>query len=400
MKRPGPTVRIGRALALGIATTFLVVGCMAGTQGEAMAEYDAAPSRTAGAIAPAEPAVSMEEQAMPENEDALMDRSEEGAASSVEAQAQPGGQPEQRPERMRVFSATLELSVASVERAREAVLMLLESVGGYVESSQEDYLVLRVPAERFDSTLQEVESLGQVLSRFIETADVTDQFVDMQRRLEIARASRERLYELLERTDDSDEQVAILREIRRLTEEIEQISSRLESLGSLVAYSRITVQLRPRLAGEDVLLDRIPFPWIAALDPLTATIGRARRSIDAELPADFARFSEGRLIRAESADGVRIRLGGRENAPEGDDEFWREALLFHRGPLYAEATELEIGDFHGVSFLSRDVEPYVYWVLVHVRDGELLVAEFFFPSREVLAEHRDDCVGWLQEVTE
>lgn len=395
MNAQGRTVRV----ALVAMAALLVAGCLAGGGGEAMADFESEPSRTAGAPAPPEPSVNEEVQAMPMDEDVLADRSESGVQPATTGSATATA-PEQPPERLRVFSATVELSVPSVERAREEILGLLERAGGYVESAQEDFLVLRVPAERFDATLQEVEAVGQVLSRSIETADVTDQFVDMERRLEIARASRERLYELLERTDDSDEQVAILREIRRLTEEIEQISSRLESLGRLVAYSRISVQLRPRLVGEDVLLDRIPFPWIAALDPLTATIGRARRSIDAELPADFARFSEGRLIRAESADGVRIRLGGRENVPEGDDEFWREALLFHRGPLYAEATELEIGDFVGASFLSRDAEPYVYWVLVHVRDGELLVAEFFFPSREVLAEHRDDCVEWLQEVTE
>lgn len=394
MKRPGPTIGIGRGLGLAIVVALLVAGCMAGMGKEA--DYAPSVSRIAGAVPPAEPEPSMAEQAMSMDEEAVRDRSEGDPGADMAAP----GQPEQPPERLRVFSATLELSVASVERTREEVLALLESAGGYVESAQEDYLVLRVPAERFDATLQELESLGQVLSRFIETADVTDQFVDMERRLEIARAARERLYELLERTTDSDEQVAILREIRRLTEEIEQISSRLESLGMLVAYSRITVQLRPRLAGDDVLLDRIPFPWIAALDPLSPTIGRARRGFDVELPSDFARFSEGRLIRAESADGVRLRLGARENEPEGDADFWREALLFHRGPLYAEATEIDVGAFRGVSFLSRDQEPYVYWVLVHVRDRELLVAELFFPSQQVLEEHREDLVAWLREVVE
>ena len=39
----------------------------------------------------------------------------------------------------------------------------------------------------------------------------------------------------------------ILREIRRLTEEIEQLKSSLDSLDRLIRYSRISVSLVPRI---------------------------------------------------------------------------------------------------------------------------------------------------------
>lgn len=385
-----------RRLGLLAAVASLVLsGCMAGGTSEAMVDYDRAEARSVAGSAEPVPEFS-QSQAMPLVTERLEDAPADDTSSDSSLSAPEA--PEQRPQRLRVFSATIELSVASVDHAREELLSMAEETGGYVESSQQDYLVLRIPAARFDATVEGVGRIGEVLSRYIETADVTDQFVDLGRRLEIAQAARDRLYQLLERTSDSDEQVAILREIRRLTEEIEQISGRLDSLGRLIEYSRISIRLYPRLAGEDVLLERIPFPWIAVLDPLTPTIGRARRPFDTELPADFARFSEGRLIRAESADGVRVRLGSRENAPEGDAAFWREALLFHRGPMYAAATPFEVGRFLAVSFESRDTDPYVYWVLVSVRDRELVVAEVFFPSLAALEEYRDELLGWFEEV--
>lgn len=384
--------------ALLLPFVLVVTGCMAGGGAEASAiDYGGgAPIAGARALesAPESSGMMALDEEMVDSESSIDD-----GVARTEALA-PSLPVEERAERMRVFSATVDLSVGSVERTREELFAIVEESGGYIESAHSDYLVLRVPASHFDAIVDRIETLGEVLSRSIESADVTDQFVDLERRLEIARAARERLYELLDRTDDSDEQVEILREIRRLTEEIEQISSRLESLGRLVAYSRITVQLRPRLTAEEVLLERIPFPWIAALDPLYPTIGKARRRFEGELPADFALFSEGRLIRAESADGVRVRAGALENEPEGDSEFWREALLFHRGPAYAEAERIESGGFVGVSFESRDSKPYTYWVLVHVDGRALIVAEVFFPTAESLEAHRADLFGWLEEVVQ
>jgi hypothetical protein len=384
----GPT-RFGVLLLWAISS---LAGCMVGGSGEAA--FD---SRRAEA--PAAAGYEYPEPAMTESDEMPRGRSED--AGSAGSEPSPEAVPEPAADaapRLRVFSATLELSVASVDRGRDEIMSLVNEAGGYVESSQADFLVVRVPAAEFDIALERIGSAGDILSRSVETADVTEQFADLEGRLEIARAARERLYELLERTSDSDEQVAILREIRRLTEEIEGIAGSLDSLGRLVEYSRITVWLYSRLTGEDYLLSEIPFPWIAGLNPLSPTIDKARRSFDGELPADFARFSEGRLIRAESADGVRVRLGARENDPEGDAAFWREALIFHRGPLYAAATPFEVGSFLGVSFESRDAEPFVYWVLVAVRERELVVAELFFPSDAVLEEHRRELLGWLEEV--
>jgi hypothetical protein len=389
MNLPRRKIRIGATLLL---TVLVLVGCM-------VSENDRARLAPPQAVATAD-RYDAPAPAIPEAESILEEGFLPERATGADVPLEPAGEDGRNDPapRLRVFSATLELSVASVDRAREQIIALVDDAGGYIETAHQDFLVVRVPASGFEAALERIGQTGDVLSRSIESADVTEQFADLERRLEIARTARERLYELLERTNDSDEQVAILREIRRLTEEIEQLAGRLESLGRLVEYSRITVSLYPRLAGEDVLFESIPFPWIAALNPLAPTIGRARRSFAGELPSDFARFSEGREIRAESADGVRVRVGGRENDPEGDAAFWREALVFHRGPLYAEAVPFEAGRFLGVAFTSRDATPFVYWVLVAVRTSELVVAEVFFPSDSALERHRTVLLHWIEEV--
>lgn len=323
------------------------------------------------------------------------------AQSLAVADGTPPQEPDATPgERMRVSTGSLELTVARVDRARGAIIEYVARVGGYVERSTADTLVVRVPADRFDAAMTRVEELGEVRSRVVEIADVTEAFADLERRLEIAVASRERLYELLERaessSDDADERVAILREIRRLTEEIEGLRSALDALGELVAYSRISVRLVSRIETTQAMRRSIPFPWIARLDPLDPSVGEAAGRIELEMPADFAVLAEGRRVRAESADGTRIRAGGRPNEPAGDAVFWSEALAFHLGDFYRSTDPVDAGAYSGVVFESRDREPYFYLVAIAPRGDELLVVEAFFPTLAARDEHLEPISRMLE----
>jgi hypothetical protein len=284
-------------------------------------------------------------------------------------------------ERLRVYTADLQLSVVSVEQVRRQIMDLVEGAGGYVESSSEDALVVRVPAADFQTLLDEMESFGEIVARSVQTADVTDDYFDLERRLEIAEASRDRLYVLLERATEPEERVAILRDIRRLSEEIERLRSSLDSLSRLIEYSRITVQLRARIQTSASLRDRIPFRWIRRLDPLATTIGEADALIPVELPPEFAVFRSDTQIRAESAEGVRVRIGGRANEPAGDASFWQEALAYHLGPLYRSVEKIDLGALKGIALESKDPNPHVYLIAVARRGDELIVAEVFFPNR-------------------
>ncbi len=303
-------------------------------------------------------------------------------------------------ERLRVYSGALELSVARVDAARQSVIDYVQEIGGHVERSGDDGLVVRVPAGRFAEAMQRIESEGILLSRSVETADVTEQYADLERRLEIAERSRDRLYVLLERSEEASERVAILREIRRLTEEVERLRSSLASLADLAAFSRISVRLVPRMQATGPIRDRIPFRWIARLDPLTTTLPAAAREIPLTVPDSFAVFETGRRIHAEGADGSRIRAGARSNEPVGSPAFWAQALAFHLEPFYQTVSSVAVGSFAGVELVSRGAVASHYLVLVTVREEELIVLEVFLPTpdaRETLMPQIISMIegGWL-----
>lgn len=311
----------------------------------------------------------------------------------------PGARPAAVPqERLRIYSANLDLGVTSVERARDEIVGITQDSGGYVETSRDDYIVVRVPAESFGRVLTEIETVGTLRSRSVRTADVTDQFFDLERRLAIALAARDRLNALLERTNEPDEQVAILRDIRRLTEEIERLRASFESLAQHIAYSRITVQLTAMITQNTSSRRRIPFPWIARLDPLSQTTKDASFRVPVEVPESFALFEEGRFVQAEAADGTSLRIGAVPNEPHGDGQFWERALEYHLGPFYLRVKTIESGPFSGVLLESMDRQPYHYAVVVAVHREELVVAEIFYPSTATLEARSDEIEKMLREV--
>ena len=298
--------------------------------------------------------------------------------------------------RLRVYSADMTLSVPSVDESRDALLALSDELGGYVESSQTDYVVIRVPASEFDGAVERIAALGIVMSRSVRAADVTDQYADIANRLRIAESARERLEELLTRTDDSREQVKILREIRRLTEEIEQLRGEIASLEDLIAFSRIAVTLVPRRQVDGIVRGEIPFGWIRRLEPLSISTTPSRQNITIDIDDDYALFNTGKFVSAESADGVLLRVGAVRNSPRGNADFWQRALSFHLRLLYRSIELFNTGEFTGVVLESKGGTPFFYLVLVAPRDDELIVAEAFFPD-EIAFDRRFDRVASIFE---
>ncbi|MBN1411355.1 MAG: DUF4349 domain-containing protein [Spirochaetales bacterium] len=286
-------------------------------------------------------------------------------------------------ERKKVYFGDLKLIVEDVKDRMAEIGAIADKSGGYVESSYDRYIIIRVPAQNFNAIFEQLMTLGEVSYKSIRTFDVTEYFQDLSKRLDIAARTRERLYNLLERTKDVKERLRILKEIRRLTEEIEEIKLTLETVRKLISFSRISVELVPRLNMD--LSDQketIPFPWIKSLDPFYTSILTLKGAVDFKLPDDFAVFDKEKYFFAESADGIRIKIGTVENKPEGDGKFWQKALQYHLGKFYRESELFDTEQINGILFTSKDVSPFEYFAGVTVVGDYLFVMEILFPDQK------------------
>ena len=164
---------------------------------------------------------------------------------------------------MLIYTATLNLAVFQVTEQMDKVESIGRAIGGYLAVRNDAQITIRVPRERFDEALAQIEKLGDVLHRSITAEDVTDQFMDLEVRLKNARAVRDQLQALLAKAGVKDA-LEIEKELGRVTESIEQMEGKLKLLRDKIAFSTITVTFQP-VETQTVRDTTLPFPWLQDL---------------------------------------------------------------------------------------------------------------------------------------
>jgi hypothetical protein len=172
-------------------------------------------------------------------------------------------------ERAIIRTGTVAVEVDDFESAQSNLTSTVEGYGGYVSDSRQDRrqignetwvrgeLVLRVPSEHFDALVDDTRGLGEVQTVEVNSRDVTDQLVDIEARLENLRAERDRLRELYDQANTTEDVLAVQRELSDVQGEIERLEARQQSLENQVAYSTLTVRLEePRPTPNRVAPDR------------------------------------------------------------------------------------------------------------------------------------------------
>ncbi|MFT4109610.1 DUF4349 domain-containing protein [Propionicimonas sp.] len=151
-------------------------------------------------------------------------------------------------------TARVGLTVTDVGAAATRLRELAVSMNGQVTSenlvSRDDSdpdsgptstMVLQVPADRLDATLDQVAAIGTLTSRVISSEDVSTEVADVGARLKTLDASIDRLRELSKRAGT----------IRELTELEGELTSRIAERDSLTAQQRV---LSGRVAQSPVTI--------------------------------------------------------------------------------------------------------------------------------------------------
>ncbi len=287
-----------------------------------------------------------------------------------------------------VYLGFLRLRVRRLLDAVDALTQRVEAAGGYVESLSKTVMVVRVPGGDFDAAMNQLAEVGDVLARRVKALDVTAQFLDIEGRLAVARETRARLLVLLEAEKNTDERLRILEEIKRLTEQIESMTSRLATLKNLVDYYTITIELEPVDRQGAVMVHRSPFPWVRSM---RAHVESLPATDDAKLPVPvgFVQIGSADGWQARAADTSVLRISKVDNEPRGDAAWWasavRHELVGRDEALVGEGTA---GALAWMIAQEKDVEPRGWLVALATKGGDLFVVEGFFPDPAALERHR------------
>ncbi len=318
-------------------------------------------------------------------------------------------------EELVVYTAELSLTVEQVTDTLERVKSFITQTQGRIErletqnSGQRAYLTLRVPVEKFETAMQELEKMGAVTARSVYAEDVTEAYSDTALKLETMKKILQRFEAILAKTSDPKERVGILAEIERLTAEITALERQLVYLRDQASFSTIILTLQAAAGEAARTYIPSPFMWLRYIGP----DGWPELFLDdiaCTVPAGFFSMREEFQNRQEQylfatpQSGVRARIGWLLNYPYADAAFWNTALNREMDARQYKKLPGQPGTYTSKVFTSEHISVWEinaqrrYLVGTAVANDRIIVLEVLFESAEAYTANIDTIKKFIESV--
>ncbi|MGW7425474.1 DUF4349 domain-containing protein [Streptomyces sp. NPDC054813] len=151
-----------------------------------------------------------------------------------------------------IRTASLTVQVKDVPRALDEARTTTENAGGYVGNEtttrgshgrERTRVVLRVPTDKYDEVLTDLQGAGKLLDRTAKAQDVTDQVVDVDSRIKSQRASVARVRELMDRATKLSDVVTLEGELSSREADLEALLAQQATLKDRTSLATITLSL-------------------------------------------------------------------------------------------------------------------------------------------------------------
>jgi hypothetical protein len=175
-------------------------------------------------------------------------------------------------ERIVIRNANLSIVVEDPTQSIEVISQMANSMGGFVVSSNvyktmtssglevpNANITIRVPAEKLEEALDEIKGLVKdpkvdIQNEEVSGQDVTSEVTDLESRLRNLRAAETQLLEIMENATESEDVIAIFRELTNVRGEIEVIEGQLKYFRESARLSAISVFLQAKAAIEPITI--------------------------------------------------------------------------------------------------------------------------------------------------
>jgi len=152
----------------------------------------------------------------------------------------------------RAAQATIEGMVESMA-AEGAFVVSADEYGGTEGDQPHITMSIRIPAARFSETMDRLAELAvQVTSRNESAQDVTEEYVDLEARLESLETARQRLLQIMEDARSTKDLLEAEQQLTQREAEIESIKGRMQYLEQSAQLSSIWIELQPHILSQPV----------------------------------------------------------------------------------------------------------------------------------------------------
>lgn len=184
--------------------------------------------------------------------DFAADSAMEGEMRSTSSGVEPAQQ-----ERLVIKNADLGITVDDPDVTIEEISELAESFGGHVVSSStyqtyanngvrvpEGEITIRVPSEELNDALKAIKASAlEVDYENVSGEDVTDQYVDLQSRLKAKKAAEEKLLEIMDQAETTEDTLNVYYQLQQIQSDIEVLTGQINYYERSAAMSAISVRI-------------------------------------------------------------------------------------------------------------------------------------------------------------
>ncbi len=155
-------------------------------------------------------------------------------------------------DRMIIYNGYISLETDDIDGTLNRIRSLAAGYNGYVAGTSRSMIgnqaladiTIRIPQNRFRSTIDDILTYGKILDERTTSEDVTEQYIDLKARSQNLEILEQSLTDLLNRTATIEEILKVEQELARIRGEIDSLQGKLNYLERNVTLSMIKVNLR------------------------------------------------------------------------------------------------------------------------------------------------------------
>lgn len=165
---------------------------------------------------------------------------------------------ESKSSRKLIRTKSITVETKNLDKSLEKINTAIDTFGAYVEHSTLDSpsyvseydnkrtytMTIRVPEDKLDAFMNQLDSTGTVTSATESTEDVTLQYTDIEAHKKALKTEYDRVMELLGKAETMDQILALESKLSDLRYQIDSYESQLKVMDNQITYSTVSLTLK------------------------------------------------------------------------------------------------------------------------------------------------------------
>lgn len=146
-----------------------------------------------------------------------------------------------------IKTGNVNLEIQNLDDSIKKVEEWITNFDGYIANSsntdKDAWFTVKIPSEKFDEAMNSTCNLGKVLNHSENTEDVSEQYYDLESRIQNKKIMKANLEKYLKDAKDIKDLLEIEKELNSVISELDSMEGRLRRLSTQIDYSTISINL-------------------------------------------------------------------------------------------------------------------------------------------------------------